>query len=121
MKRKISGLLYEYTRGYPFLISKLCKMLDEEIAGSAGFPDKASAWSESGVEEAVKRLLSEKNTLFESLIGKVLNFPELKNMLFELLFQGRTIAYNALNPQTDQLRMFGFIREDIRISWTKRG
>ena len=31
---EIAGLLYEYTSGYPVLVSRLCKLMDEEIAGS---------------------------------------------------------------------------------------
>ena len=51
---------------------------------TAGFSDKASAWK-NGVEEAVKLLLSEKNMLFESLIGKLMSYPDSQNLeLFEL-------------------------------------
>lgn len=38
--------------------------------------------------------LDEKNTLFESLSGKLLNFPELNSVLYSLLFMGKNIAYN---------------------------
>lgn len=58
----------------------------------------------------MKLLLSEKNTLFESLIGKLNDYPELKGMVFRLLFQGQTITYNADDPATDMLMMFGFVR-----------
>ena len=65
---KMSQLIYDYTSGYPFLVSRLCKLLDEHIAGSQGFPDKHSAWTREGLLEAVKNLLNEKNALFESLM-----------------------------------------------------
>lgn len=65
---KMSHLIYDYTSGYPFLVSRLCKLLDEHIAGSQGFPDKHSAWTREGLLEAVKNLLNEKNALFESLM-----------------------------------------------------
>ena len=51
---EISEEIYKYTNGYPFLVSKLCKTIDEEL-------DKD--WSTEGVEKAVKSLLVEKNTL----------------------------------------------------------
>ena len=62
--------------------------------------------------EAVKLLLSEKNTLFESLIGKLTNYPELNFMLESLLFTGKSIVYNADNSAIDNATMFGFIRNE---------
>ncbi|MCD8134099.1 MAG: ATP-binding protein [Clostridiales bacterium] len=107
----ISGMIYDYTSGYPYLVSLLCKIMDEEIAGSKGFPDKRCVWTEKGIAEAVQRLLLEKNTLFESLIGKINDYPEMKNMISRLLFRGQSIAYNADDPVTDLLLMFGFVKE----------
>ena len=108
--KKISELLYDYTSGYPFLVSRLCKLMDEKIAGTGMFPGRGDVWSGKGVMEAVKRLLSEKNTLFESLIGKLNDYPELRKMIYLLLFQGQPIAYNADDQSIDMLLMFGFIR-----------
>ncbi len=108
--KDISELLYNYTSGYPYLVSSLCKYLDEDIAGGKDFPDKKTVWTKNGVLEAVKRLLSEKNPLFESLTGKLNDFPELKNMIFQLLFRGQAIAYNADDAITDMLIMFGFAK-----------
>lgn len=119
--REMSGFLYDYTSGYPFLVSRLCKLIDEEISDSKGFPDKHSAWTEAGFQVALKLLLSEKNTLFESLIGKLNGYPELKEMIYLLLFQGHTIAYNADDYATDMLLMFGFIKvEDQTVQIANR-
>ncbi|MDE6221118.1 MAG: AAA-like domain-containing protein, partial [Lachnospiraceae bacterium] len=90
----IAEWIYDYSSGYPFLVSALCKYIDEEITGTEAFPDSHAAWTKKGVLEAVKRLLSEKNPLFESLIGKLNNYPEMKRMIYQLLFQGQVIAYN---------------------------
>ena len=84
--------------------------MDEKIAGTGVFPGRGDVWSGEGVMEAVKRLLSEKNTLFESLIGKLNDYPELRKMIYLLLFQGQPIAYNADDQSIDMLLMFGFIR-----------
>lgn len=107
---EISGLLYDYTSGYPFLVSRLCKLIDEKICGEGDFEDKKTVWTKAGVLEAVKRLLTEKNTLFESLIGKLNEYQELKNMIYLLLFQGQSIAYSADDPATDMALMFGFAK-----------
>ena len=56
--RLIAGLIYDYTSGYPFLVSRLCKIMDEKICEKDTFPDKSSAWSKDGFQEALKVLLS---------------------------------------------------------------
>lgn len=108
--REISDLLYNYTSGYPFLVSRLCKLIDEQVAGNPAFPNKQSAWTKSGFLEAVKMLLGEKNTLFESLANKLSDYPELRAVLYALLFTGKGIPYTPLNPSIEVAEMFGFLK-----------
>lgn len=106
----MANLLYDYTSGYPFLVSRLCKLMDEKVSIMECFQSKVSAWTKTGFNEAVKIILSEKNTLFESLIGKLTNYPELNTMLRTLLFTGKTIAYVSDDRDMDMATMFGFIK-----------
>lgn len=106
----ISELIYDYTSGYPFLVSRICKLIDERIAGREGYPDRKKAWTKTGVTEAVKMLLTEKNTLFESLVGKLEAYPKLRELIYALLFNGSTIPYNPLNKSIEMAEMFGFIK-----------
>ncbi len=108
--RGIAQLIYDYTSGYPYLVSSLCKSIDEEIAGTKDFPDKSSAWTRRGFMEAEKILLGENNALFQSLTGKLADYPELRNILYQLLFTGKTIPYISQNPYIDSAAMFGFIK-----------
>ncbi len=105
---EMAQLLYDYTSGYPFLVSKLCKLMDEDI--SLEKDSKSTAWTKQGFNEAIKILLEEKNTLFESLIQKLENFPELNSMLHSLLFTGKNIVYNSFEPSIEIAAMFGFIK-----------
>ncbi len=105
-----AGLIYDYTSGYPFLVSKLCKLLDEQIAGSEDFKDAALAWTREGVMEAVRILLMEQNTLFESLLNKLEDYPELKDLLRDLLFQGKDIVYVVGIRSIEIALMFGFVK-----------
>lgn len=57
---RMSGLIYEYTSGYPFLVSRICKLIDERIAGTDRFPDKSSAWTKEGFLEEIRILLAKK-------------------------------------------------------------
>ena len=63
----MSLLLYDYIAGYPFLVSRLCKLMDEEICKIDNFGSKSKAWNRSGFNEAVKLILSEKNTLLSRI------------------------------------------------------
>lgn len=109
---EISGLIYDYTSGYPFLVSKICKLIDERIAGTAEYPDQHLAWTKNGFLEAIKLLLGETNTLFESLINKLEEYPELDEMLRELLFDGKEIAYVIGVRSVEAALMFGFVKRD---------
>ena len=106
----MAKLLYDYTSGYPFLVSKLCKLMDEAVCQIANFDTKRSAWTREGLNEAVKQILSEKIPLFESLIEKLNSYPELNGMLENLLFTGKSVAFNMDNPTIDIAAMFGFIK-----------
>ena len=103
-------LIYEYTSGYPYLVSRICKLVDEKIAGGEKYPDKQSAWTKEGIKEAVKALLIESNTLFESLTGRLSDHPRLKELLYSLLFTGKSVPYNPLNDSLKTAEMFGFIK-----------
>lgn len=107
---EMSNVVYDYTSGYPFLVSLLCKLLDEEVAGSKNFPDKNSAWTKEGLLEAVKILLNRKNTLLESLINKLAKHPKMRKMVYALLFNGSIIPYNPFNKTIEIAEMFGFIK-----------
>lgn len=109
---KISSLIYDYTQGYPFFVSRICKLLDEQIAGSREFPDKAFAWTEQGVVLAIHELLNESNTLFDDMVKKLSEFPGLKQMIKEILFSGRSFPYNADNQIIDIGSRFGFIKNE---------
>lgn len=103
--RKISQLLYDYTSGYPFLVSKLCKLIAERT-GSGGEPD----WTRRGFLEAERILLSEKNTLFDSLIQKLGEYPELNKILEDCLLAGRSTVYNPYHRAVQMAQMFGFVK-----------
>jgi hypothetical protein len=100
---EIASMLYDYTEGYPFLVSRLCKIIDEKL-------DKQ--WTTQGFLEAVKLILIEKNTLFESLIGKLLDYPSLEKTINKILFAGEKIVYNPDDTEVDIAQMFGFIKNN---------
>lgn len=109
---RMAELIYEHTSGYPFLVSKICKLIDEDVAGSEGFPDLKAAWTYGGFLEADRLLLGEKNTLFESMVIKLYDLPELKEMVYSILFVGKESPYNVLNQAIGTAQMLGFIKNN---------
>lgn len=108
--REVAKLIYEYTSGYPFLVSRICKIMDEELGKNIKFIQKKTVWTKEGFLEAVKLLLVEKNTLFESLIHKVNNLDDLRSLLYALLFVGKNTIYNPDDRAISIAMMFGFVK-----------
>lgn len=108
---QMSGLLYNYTSGYPYLVSRLCKLMDEKLCNLVGLAKKRT-WTKDMFLEAVRMLLSENNTLFESLIAKLTEYPELSQILRELLFLGKTITYSPTNQVMNLALMFGAVKKE---------
>lgn len=106
---EVAQYIEDYTSGYPFLVSRICQLIDlywEDM----GFPSLSEAWISTGVDEAVKRLLMERNTLFESLTGKLVNFPELRKAIHKILMEGEDITFNPLQEDIAQMEMYGFVK-----------
>lgn len=114
---EMARLLREYTNGYPFLVSRICQLIDEEVVKTAG--DLSRAWTRFGLDEAVKMLLAEDNTLFQSITGKLTNYPELRESLRGILMEGTKLTWNPDQNDIAQMQMYGLIRNDhnmVRIS-----
>ncbi len=101
---KNARIIYDYTSGYPVLVSSICKYIDEKI------PDK-DKWTLAGMEEAVKKILTDHTPLFESMICHLNDYPELEKMFQYILFQGREFAYNPDTKEINLAAMFGYVTE----------
>ena len=101
--KAISEEIYKYTSGYPFLVSKLCKVIDEELGRN---------WTLDGVQEAAKTTIFNKNTLFTSMTRNLEEYPELKRFIYFLSILGDNITYDPNNPVIDFATMFGIIKYD---------
>ena len=98
------------TNGYPFLVSRICQLIDENVSRSIG--DITKAWTKQGIDEAVKLLLSEDNSLFKSITGKLSNYPDLKAAIRGILMEGITLIWNPDQEDIVQMQMYGLIRND---------
>ena len=109
---EIARQIREYTNGYPYLVSRICEVIDQRLVPNK-FAALEKAWTSYGVDEAVKMILSETgNPLFESLTGKLTNYPNLKDKLRRILLRGETFAWLPYDEEQQQLFMYGFIRNN---------
>lgn len=108
---RIAEIIREYTNGYPFLVSRICQLIDEQFVPKF-FESLTDAWTENGIITAVKSIVTEKNTLFESMMGKLRVCAKLRKQLEFMLFRGETIEYLPDNKEQEQLEMYGFIVND---------
>ncbi|MCL2159082.1 MAG: GxxExxY protein [Oscillospiraceae bacterium] len=98
----ISEEIYAYTSGYPFLVSRICQHIDEKLGRN---------WTSNGIEEAVKMLLSEQNTLFDDLFKNIHNNEKLRDLLYDLLFVGREIPFGIDHAIISMGFMYGFLKD----------
>jgi hypothetical protein len=98
-ERVVAGMIREYTAGYPFLVSRLCQIIDTEHL----------LWDKEGVLKAVNVLLLERNTLFDNMIKKLDEYKELKQILKGILFSGNDKSYNPDEKYIQVASMFNYI------------
>ena len=92
-KDYFSKRLRFYTSGYPFLVSKLCKIIDEKI-----MDEEKLEWKNEYMDMAVKEILKDDNTNFDSLIKNVENNKDLRVLVKKIIIDGLDIAFNKDNP-----------------------
>lgn len=115
----VADEIFQYTSGYPFLVSAICKIMDEKLPYSEDFVKGKKIWTKEGIEAAVKIILNSKTTLFDSMIKHVTEYPDLKQMLYAMLFQGERVGYNQYNHTIELACMFGYVvdnRINIQVS-----
>ncbi|MDR0221149.1 MAG: AAA-like domain-containing protein [Lachnospiraceae bacterium] len=98
----IANEIYSFTSGYPFLVSRICKHIDEKLGKD---------WSENGVANAVKIILAEKNVLFDDLTKNLENYPDLSEFLYDLLILGAFKSFNYSVPVINLGYMYGYIKK----------
>ncbi|BBE31491.1 hypothetical protein OSSY52_16320 [Tepiditoga spiralis] len=101
----ISEKLYYYTSGYPFLVSKLCQIIDEEMMVE-------KEWTDEVLQDAVKIILKKQNTNFESLIKNLENNEDIYNLVYKIIIDGKEVKYNMYNPIINLCLMYGILKNE---------
>lgn len=108
---EVAEEIYQYTSGYPVLVSSICKRIDEKICGSAGFENPKKAWSKAGVAKAVKQILKVSTPLFESMVRQLDLYEELRLMLENIIYRGIKIPFSPDEKAVSMGLMFGYLIE----------
>lgn len=107
---EISREIYFYTSGYPYLVSRLCKWIDEE---------GGRVWSTENVRKAECAVLNSENTLFDDLIKNIENDAELKRIVKDMLLNGLEVPFVQSNEIVKKGLLFGFFsrhENNVRIA-----
>lgn len=103
--KEISENLHFYTSGYPFLVSRLCEIINENLLVGNHID-----WNTESVNKAVKGILQESNTLFDDLIKNIENNDELREYIFDLIINGAEKTFNIDNPLINLGVVFGYFK-----------
>ena len=99
--------IYDYTAGYPYLVSRICQLLELQYSKDG----RKDAWTHAGILDVVRSLVGESNSLFDDMSKKVKNYPALRNLLYDILFCGKSIPYNLGTELVSIGTMFGFLKD----------
>jgi hypothetical protein len=100
----VSRGIYDYTAGYPFLVSRICKLIDERFDRD---------WTGEGLQRAVRYMVKgENNTLVDDIIKNLEAYPDLYQFIYDLLIVRKEMSWSARDPLVNWALMFGFVSND---------
>jgi len=101
-----AGNLFYFTSGYPFLVSHLCKIIDEKILPGK----KEKEWKPENLVWAVQLALMRDNSNFQTLVKNLENNPGLYELVFKIIMNEREFSHNLDNPLIRFGSMYGILR-----------
>ena len=100
--KAISEEIYKYTTGYPFLVSYICKKIDEDFD---------QEWTSESIVKAVKVLVQGNSTLMDDLSKNLENNPEFREFMYSVSVNSVSYSFSLLNPMVNMGNMFSYIRD----------
>ncbi len=104
----IAERIYYYSMGYPYLVSKLCKVVDEELLPHR---KNQNRWESDDIDDAYKYLVNPEysTTLFDSLIKNLENDIDLYNVVQNIVLNGFQLPFNVNEPQVNLGAIYGIL------------
>ena len=102
--KAVSEEIYKYTSGYPVLVSRVCKEIDEKL-------DKV--WTKESVLKAVKNItVDERFTLLDDISKNLQRHVELYKFMYDITINGAHYLFSAVDPVVKMAAMFAYIKRD---------
>jgi AAA-like domain len=112
----LSKRLFFYTSGYPYLVSKLCMIIDEKILPKKMQLDsieKTQTWTELDLDSAVQILLQDANSVnFDSLLINLEHNPDLYSLVSQLIFDNVEIDFQPRVPLINLGLIYGIFAKN---------
>ncbi len=108
-KQAIADRIYYYTSGYPFLVSKMCKIIDEDIIRKRD--DKN--WTVKDVETAFRKTVysGTTTTLFQSITKSLNNNTKLYKFVYEIIINNDKKTFVIDDPIVYLAKTYGIIKD----------
>ncbi|GHU69635.1 hypothetical protein AGMMS49992_00650 [Clostridia bacterium] len=100
--QSVSHAIHDQTSGYPYLVSAICKKIDE----------RTHDWTVSGVQNVVYQMLLETNTLFDDIIKNLENNESFRALVEGILLRGERVSFVPSDPNISLGLMFGILKRD---------
>ncbi len=107
-----SNHLHEYTSGYPYLVSRLCELLDRQAKKEPEKSLQAAWWSPEGFQRTIKQLLITPCPLFDDMNKNLDMYPELNQIIRDMLLHGTSYPYLISDNATQLGVRFGYFKND---------
>lgn len=65
----IASIIYDYTSGYPYLVSRICQLADERIASHEQDADEKKAWTKNGIVAVANRIFE--TQLYDTFLSEM--------------------------------------------------
>ncbi len=102
--KEISEEIYKYTSGYPVLVSRICKEIDERLG---------KVWTKESVLKAVKNILKDRDfTLLDDISKNLQLYNGLHQLMYDIIINGRKFSMSLIDPVVKIAVMFSYVKEN---------
>lgn len=88
--------IYDVTAGYPYVVSRICQILDEEVCSEDAYGSRNAAWSPAGFQRAIQLLFDKPCVLFKDMEKNMAMYPALAKKAKNILL-GEEYAFTLGN------------------------
>ncbi|GHU78055.1 hypothetical protein AGMMS49992_27690 [Clostridia bacterium] len=100
--QSIANEIRRQTNGYPFLVSLICKTIDEQLNRE---------WTISSIDTAVYKIIKKTNILFDDIIKNIENREDFRNLIERILVKGESVPFVHSDMVIDLGVTFGILCE----------